>query len=107
MGTLPNLAHGVSGELYIINSRDAVITNFNYDGRGPGTASYSYHACMTNAIVLQLYRDTLRCNVQVEQDFTYYSPSGAYMYFFGTEYAPRDPDEHGGGQKMPVYGGNE
>ena len=36
VGTLPTLAHGVSGKLCIIDQYTMVIRNFNYDGRGPG-----------------------------------------------------------------------
>ncbi len=36
VGTLPTLLHAVSGELWIADRNTLIITNFNYDGLGPG-----------------------------------------------------------------------
>ena len=42
---LPNIAHGVDGQLYIERAGDAysfVLENFRYDGGGPDTVIYVY-----------------------------------------------------------------
>ena len=36
VGTLPTMAHMVSGQLYIQDNKTFVIRDFIYDGRGPG-----------------------------------------------------------------------
>lgn len=36
VGSLPNLQHGISGQLRIIDSKTLQITGFSYDGQGPG-----------------------------------------------------------------------
>lgn len=36
LGPLSQLHHGVSGEVYAVDSRTLFIKNFNYDGEGPG-----------------------------------------------------------------------
>lgn len=36
IGPLSQLHHGVSGEVYAVDSRTLFIKNFNYDGEGPG-----------------------------------------------------------------------
>lgn len=36
LGQLSQLDHGVSGDVYAVDSRTLFIKNFNYDGEGPG-----------------------------------------------------------------------
>lgn len=36
LGPLSQLEHGVSGDVYAVDSRTLFIKNFNYDGEGPG-----------------------------------------------------------------------
>ncbi len=36
VGELPTLAHDVSGYLWIADRKTLIITDFTYDGRGPG-----------------------------------------------------------------------
>lgn len=36
LGPLSQLDHGVSGDVYAVDSRTLFIKNFNYDGEGPG-----------------------------------------------------------------------
>lgn len=36
IGALSQLHHGVSGEVYAVDSRTLFLKNFNYDGEGPG-----------------------------------------------------------------------
>ena len=36
IGTLPTEQHGVSGQFYIVDSKNLFFDNFNYDGGGPG-----------------------------------------------------------------------
>lgn len=36
LGPLSQLHHGVSGDVYAVDSRTLFIKNFNYDGEGPG-----------------------------------------------------------------------
>ena len=45
VGSLPNIQHGVSGELFIEKEGDSykfVIEKFNYDALGPGAVVYVY-----------------------------------------------------------------
>ena len=37
IGQLPTEQHGVSGTLYVTDSRTLSFEDFNYDGLGPGT----------------------------------------------------------------------
>ena len=37
VGQLPNEQHGVSGTLYVTDSRTLSFEDFNYDGLGPGS----------------------------------------------------------------------
>lgn len=36
IGSLTQLHHGVSGDVYAVDSRTLFLKNFNYDGEGPG-----------------------------------------------------------------------
>lgn len=36
LGPLSQLHHGVSGDVYAVDSRTLFLKNFNYDGEGPG-----------------------------------------------------------------------
>lgn len=36
LGALSQLHHGVSGDVYAVDSRTLFLKNFNYDGEGPG-----------------------------------------------------------------------
>jgi Electron transfer DM13 len=36
IGKLTELHHGVSGEVYAVDSRTLFLKDFNYDGEGPG-----------------------------------------------------------------------
>lgn len=36
IGPLSQLHHGVSGDVYAVDSRTIFLKNFNYDGEGPG-----------------------------------------------------------------------
>lgn len=36
LGALSELHHGVSGDVYAVDSRTLFLKNFNYDGEGPG-----------------------------------------------------------------------
>lgn len=40
LGPLSSLHHGVSGDVYAVDSRTLYIKNFNYDGEGPGNKSF-------------------------------------------------------------------
>lgn len=39
IGPLSQLHHGVSGDVYAVDSRTLFLKNFNYDGEGPGKDS--------------------------------------------------------------------
>lgn len=39
IGALSQLHHGVSGDVYAVDSRTLFLKNFNYDGQGPGKDS--------------------------------------------------------------------
>ena len=39
VGSLPNLAHGVSGQLCVVGNKSLVIRNFYYDSGGPGQST--------------------------------------------------------------------
>lgn len=39
LGKLTQLHHGVSGDVYAVDSRTLFLKNFNYDGEGPGNIS--------------------------------------------------------------------
>ena len=43
VGSLPNLAHGVSGMLYAVDKTTICISGFHYDGTGPGENVVSHH----------------------------------------------------------------
>lgn len=36
IGPLSQLHHGLSGDVYAVDSRTLFLKNFNYDGQGPG-----------------------------------------------------------------------
>lgn len=36
LGPLSQLHHGVSGDVFVVDSRTLFLKNFNYDGEGPG-----------------------------------------------------------------------
>lgn len=40
LGKLTQLHHGVSGDVYAVDSRTLFLKNFNYDGEGPGNIQY-------------------------------------------------------------------
>lgn len=40
LGSLSQLHHGVSGDVYAVDSRTLFLKNFNYDGEGPGNYFY-------------------------------------------------------------------
>ena len=40
MGTLPNLNHGVGGQLQILSATEFRIEMFSYDGQAPGELEY-------------------------------------------------------------------
>lgn len=42
LGRLSELDHGVSGDVYAVDSRTLFIKNFNYDGQGPGNCLFIY-----------------------------------------------------------------
>lgn len=41
IGPLSELHHGVSGDVYAIDSRTILLKNFNYDGEGPGMRTFA------------------------------------------------------------------
>lgn len=42
LGKLTQLHHGVSGDVYAVDSRTLFLKNFNYDGEGPGNIQYFF-----------------------------------------------------------------
>lgn len=40
IGSLTQLHHGVSGDVYAVDSRTLFLKNFNYDGEGPGITTF-------------------------------------------------------------------
>lgn len=40
LGALSQLEHGVSGDVYAVDSRTLFLKNFRYDGEGPGNFNY-------------------------------------------------------------------
>ena len=82
------LAHGVTGYLYLLDKKTFVIVNFNYDGNGPGdcTAAGGRSSCTyTIAIV-----SSPEC-------------TAAYLYFYDTTFT--EPNRFGGGVKIPLSDG--
>lgn len=53
IGPLSQFHHGVSGDVYAVDSRTLFLKNFNYDGEAPGErhffiAPYSFHKLNPN-----------------------------------------------------------
>lgn len=44
LGALSSLHHGVSGDVYAVDSRTLFLKNFNYDGEGPGNCVFIFLA---------------------------------------------------------------
>lgn len=57
LGPLNGLHHGVTGDVYAVDSRTLFIKNFNYDGEGPGNSFLLNHFddCLFLTFVLKLY----------------------------------------------------
>lgn len=55
LGPLSQLDHGVSGDVYAVDSRTLFIKNFNYDGEGPGNLQFlSFSVCVCVFLCINL-----------------------------------------------------
>ena len=60
LGRINGHAHNVRGELYALDEKTLVLTNFHYDGTAPGTLQYKLHLCLllvtsTDILTNQVY----------------------------------------------------
>ena len=77
IGTLPTEQHGVSGQFYIVDSKNIFFDNFNYDGGGPGERERD---CFYILLYLLIF-------------------TGAYLYYYSPGVAV---SRFGGGHIIPL-----